>query len=97
MNVPVIVIDNGACRCRVGLAGEPEPRLACQNAVAKPKGDARLLWGAEIDSTKLVNQLNVKRPFDRGYLINWQLEAGIWMRALESALPEVCAAAVALQ
>jgi hypothetical protein len=89
MTDSVFVIDNGACRCRVGLAGDAQPRAVFQNAVAKGKGDSRLMLGSEIDETRYVNQLNIRRPFDRGYLINWGLESGIWSRMLDLSIPEV--------
>ena len=91
----MLVIDNGACRCRAGVAGEEKPRIAFQNAVAKAKGDSRLMLGSEIDETRSINQLNIKRPFDRGYLINWNLESGIWTRMLEQAIPDVLPPAAA--
>ena len=89
MSVPIYVIDNGASRCRVGLAGEAQPRYAFQNGVGKGKNETRFLFGSEIDETKSINNLNIKRPFDRGYLINWKLETSIWARMLDQYIPEV--------
>jgi actin-related protein 6 len=81
---PIIVIDNGSCKCRVGLAGEAAPR-----GVAKARGDSRLLLGGDIDEARTINRLNLRRPFDRGFIVNWNLEQGIWSRMLDHYLPDV--------
>lgn len=93
MDGPTFVIDNGACRCRVGLAGDAQPRATFQNALAKPKADTRLLVGCEIDEARCINQLNLRRPFDRGYVINWSMQGQIWSRMLDHFMPEVRASA----
>lgn len=86
---PVIVVDNGACKCRMGIAGESKPRTVFENAAAKAKGDSKLLVGSEIDNAQIVTQLNVRRPLDRGYLVNWDLEQGIWSKMMDQTLAEV--------
>lgn len=90
MSDTVVVVDNGACKCRMGLAGESAPRVVFQNAAAKCKGDNKFAFGSEIDQLRNINQLNVKRAHDRGYLVNWPLEVGIWSRMLEQHMPTVC-------
>jgi actin-related protein 6 len=90
MEGTTFVIDNGACRCRIGVAGDAMPRATFQNAVAKPKSDARLVVGIEIDEARSINQLNFRRPFDRGYVINWSLQGNIWSRMLDQLMPQVC-------
>eukprot|EP00892_Ulva_mutabilis_P003506 jgi/Ulvmu1/1527/UM011_0257.1 len=86
---PTIVIDNGSCNCRVGVGGESAPRAVFQNAVAKIKGDNRVLYGHDIDSSTVINRMNMRRPFDKGYIVNWNLESGIWSRMLESFVHDV--------
>lgn len=89
MNGPIVVVDNGASYCRVGLAGESEPRRSFQNAAAKSKSEGKALLGDMLDSSRVVTQLSLRRPFDRGYLVNWDLEAEIWTRAFKSFMPQV--------
>ena len=86
---PVVVIDNGSCYCRLGVGGESTPRAVFQNAVAKIKGDNRVLYGYDIDSSSVINRMNMRRPFDKGYIVNWNLESGIWSRMLERFVPDV--------
>jgi actin-related protein len=69
----------------MGVAGEPQPRAAFQNAVAKTKADGRTLIGSEIDDCTSINQLHIKRPLDRGYLVSTKLQAAIWSRMMEVA------------
>lgn len=89
MNGPIVVVDNGASYCRVGLAGESEPRRSFQNAAAKSKSEGKALLGDMLDSSRVITQLSLRRPFDRGYLVNWDLEAEIWTRAFKSFMPQV--------
>ena len=86
---PTVVIDNGSCYCRVGVGGEDAPRGVFQNAIAKFKGDTRVLVGREIDESRVINRMLLKRPFDRGYIVNWNLQHSIWSRMLDRYIPEV--------
>ena len=86
---PVVVVDNGAFQCRMGVAGEDAPRKCFQNAMAKAKGDRNAILGDMIDTAKVITQLNVRRPFDRGYLVNWDLEIDLWTRGFKHFLPDV--------
>lgn len=86
---PVVVIDNGSCCCRVGIGGEDAPRGVFQNAIAKFKGDSRVFVGREIDESRVINRMLLRRPFDRGYIVNWGLEQSIWARMLDRFIPEV--------
>lgn len=86
---PVVVIDNGSCCCRVGIGGDDAPRGVFQNAIAKFKGDNRVFVGREIDESRVINRMLLRRPFDRGYIVNWGLEQSIWARMLDRFIPEV--------
>eukprot|EP00983_Pelagomonas_calceolata_P058021 1145329-Pelagomonas_calceolata.AAC.1 len=56
------------------------------NCVAKPKGERASYVGDMLLDCKEISQLNLRRPFDRGYLINWDLEREIWSRAFKAVL-----------
>jgi actin-related protein len=89
MTAPTVVIDNGGCVCRIGVAGEQQPRAVFQNAVAKTKVDGRTLMGLEIDQCTAINQLHFKRPMDRGFLVGPRLQANIWSQMMEVSAFEV--------
>lgn len=82
----VVVIDNGGGTCKVGFGGEDEPRKVFPNCTAKPKGDRQTLVGDQLLEARDISCLNIRRPFDRGYLVNWDLEREIWARAFRQVL-----------
>ncbi|KAF5839191.1 actin family [Dunaliella salina] len=64
----------------------PAIGLVFPNCVAKPKGERASYVGDMLLECKEISQLNLRRPFDRGYLINWDLEREIWSRAFKAVL-----------
>ncbi|GAB5030071.1 carotene isomerase, partial [Nannochloropsis oceanica] len=80
-NMPTLVLDNGAYHLKVGFAGDPAPRLLMPNCTAKLKGQLQLLVGDDIDLVNNTANLQYTRPFDRGYLTNWEAENQVWKRA----------------
>lgn len=83
---PVVVLDNGGGTIKAGFAGQPSPVRVFPNATAKAKGERQALVGDMLADTKEVSQLTLRRPFDRGYLVNWDLEREIWGRCLRHVL-----------
>jgi hypothetical protein len=58
-------------------------RSVVPNCVAKPKGEKRTYVCDEIHLIKDISSLNLRRPVDRGYVVNWDLQKEIWQgRAL---------------
>ena len=47
------------------------------NCVAKPKGEKRSYIADEINQVKDISSLNLRRPVDRGYVVNWDLQRDI--------------------
>ncbi|GFH14486.1 actin-like protein arp-6, partial [Haematococcus lacustris] len=41
----IIVIDNGAGNCKIGIGGEAAPRKVFPNCTAKPKGEKQMYVG----------------------------------------------------
>jgi len=76
---PVIILDNGGDTCKVGLAGQATPRIIPNYAV-KPKREQRLYIATDIDELTDFSQLYFKRPIEKGYVVNWDLEFQIWSK-----------------
>ncbi|KAG2501776.1 hypothetical protein HYH03_000276 [Edaphochlamys debaryana] len=90
---PVVVIDNGGGNCKMGMAGQAAPTRVFANASAKPKGERTTLIADLLADTKEVSQLQLRRPFDRGYLCNMELQREIWARGIKACLgrnPKEC-------
>ena len=47
------------------------------NCVAKPKGEKRSYIADEINQIKDISSVNLRRPIDRGYVVNWDLQKDI--------------------
>ena len=47
-----IVIDNGGHRCRVGFAGEAEPRRTMMNGMAKSKTEHKTFVADQVEKAK---------------------------------------------
>jgi hypothetical protein len=109
----VVVLDNGGCTIKAGLASAPHavrcasalpalapaacltrappdrtppPRSCVPNCVAKPKGEKRLYVGDELDELRDLSALVLRRPVDRGFAVNAQLQRDIWERLFRRTL-----------
>ncbi|EIE26065.1 Actin/actin-like protein [Coccomyxa subellipsoidea C-169] len=90
---PVIVLDNGGSSCKIGLAGQSEPYRVFPNAIGRAKGERQSFVADQLLSYRDASSLVLKRPFDRGYLVNWDVEKAVWWRAFKSLLqmqPQDC-------
>eukprot|EP00877_Chromochloris_zofingiensis_P007352 jgi/Chrzof1/2870/Cz12g02080.t1 len=86
----IIVIDNGAGNVKLGFGGKDVPQLVFPNCTAKPKGDRQVYVGDMMLNCKDIMSMTVRRPFDRGFLVNWGLERDIWAHALKASLRVDC-------
>lgn len=59
------------------------------NAVAKLSGSNKKVVGQEILEIMDVSSLNLKRPVDRGYVVNWELQKEIWSHGLKVLLRDM--------
>ncbi|ACO64185.1 actin superfamily [Micromonas commoda] len=86
----IVVVDLGGSTIKVGFAGDADPsrcaspaaslppdRCVVPNCVAKPKGEKRSYIADEINQVKDISSLNLRRPVDRGYVVNWDLQRDI--------------------
>ncbi|CAM9830779.1 unnamed protein product [Chrysoparadoxa australica] len=85
LNNPALVIDNGAGSVKAGFSGENEPRCVMPNCTARLRNQLQVLVGDEVDTgIRDKSQLSFQRPFDRGYLVNWETESEVWHRMFDS-------------
>ena len=74
-------------------ARPPRCRSVVPNCIAKPKGEKRSYVCDEIHGIKDVSSLNLRRPIDRGYVVNWDLQKDIWHHVFSKLLnvdPKKC-------
>ena len=72
----------------------PSPPLSVvSNCVAKPKGEKRSYVCEEIHTIKDISSLTLRRPVDRGYVVNWDLQREILDHVFKKVLkidPKTC-------
>ena len=81
---PIVVLDNGGDCIKIGFAGEPSPRHLVPNCSCKPKGEKRAYVGLETVNIADINGMSVRRPIEKGYLVNPSLQKDIWQHAFET-------------
>ncbi|KAL5009609.1 hypothetical protein ScPMuIL_011914 [Solemya velum] len=76
-----IILDNGAGTAKIGYSTDNEPKVL-PNCVTKAKNvRTRIFIGDQIDECKDLSGLYYLLPFQKGYLVNWDLEKQIWDHA----------------
>lgn len=78
------MIDNGAWELKVGYASLSEPLVSVPNCVTKiGKGATKKRLLVADESIEVREAATVyRRPFERGYLVDWGMEKKIWDRVL---------------
>ena len=75
-----IVLDNGSYECRLGWAGETEPRLVYRNLLAKTRREkgkeSELLVGNDIVNIEVVRQA-LRSPFDRDVVTHFEAQEAL--------------------
>nr|XP_043623750.1 actin-related protein 6 isoform X2 [Erigeron canadensis] len=75
----VVVLDNGAGLIKAGIAGERDPTSIVPNCTARPLSSKKPLIADQLLSPTVdLTSAVIRRPFDRGYLINPDLQSSIW-------------------
>ena len=72
-----IVIDNGGGNIKAGYDSFEQP-LSIPNVTAKVSKSMQYLVSEQIKECRNGSLLSFNRPFDRGYLNNWQCEIDVW-------------------
>jgi actin-related protein 6 len=75
----IAIIDNGAHRIKYGWAGDEAPEGSMPNCIAKINKTMQVFVGDDIDSIANTSQLQLSRPCDRGFLVNWNTERDVNM------------------
>jgi len=84
------MIDNGAgklkagtCKNSTSIRNEITP-VKQTNCTARMIKQMNILIGDDVDKCVNGSLLHYNRPFDRGYLVNWQCEIDIWSKLFSS-------------
>ncbi|XP_072036241.1 actin-related protein 6-like [Amphiura filiformis] len=78
MKMGTVILDNGAYHAKIGVSTESGPRLV-PNAIMKAKSERRKQFiGSQIDDCKDLSGLYYILPFQKGYLINWDVQRQVW-------------------
>ncbi|XP_052811955.1 actin-related protein 6-like [Mya arenaria] len=74
----VVVLDNGAGSAKIGFSTAKEPKII-PNCVSKAKNvRTRIFIGDQIDECKDLSGLYYLLPFQKGYMVNWEIEKQVW-------------------
>ncbi|TVU01312.1 hypothetical protein EJB05_53220 [Eragrostis curvula] len=82
-------MDNGGGLLKAGFGGDKDPIAVVPNCMAKAPGGNSKKWlvadqlqAEDVDATGMT----LKRPIDRGYLINTEVQREVWERVLRGIL-----------
>ena len=81
LNHQVVVIDNGAYTIKGGFAGHDDPQSILPNCTAKSRRSARVHVADQCENYSVTgdfSQLQYSRPFERGYLNDWEAQTQVW-------------------
>lgn len=75
-----LIVDNGAYTIKAGFA-KPSPKLddchVVPNCIARDR--ERKVWvGSQLNTCNDFGEMAFRRPVEKGYLVNWEGEKGIW-------------------
>ncbi|RCH96054.1 Actin- protein 6 [Rhizopus azygosporus] len=75
-----LIIDNGAYTIKAGISyPEARPRKI-PNAIVRGKTNKQNFVGDELDECTNFSSLYYRLPFEKGYLVNWDVEKIVWNR-----------------
>ncbi|KAJ9688670.1 hypothetical protein PVL29_014361 [Vitis rotundifolia] len=82
----VVVLDNGGGLIKAGIGGERDPSAVIPNCMGKPPSSKKWLMGDQLHSQSDLTSVSLRRPFDRGYLLNPDLQRDIWSHLFSNLL-----------
>lgn len=77
-----LVIDNGASTIKAGIARSLPSIEDCSvipNCLAKSR-DNRVYVAAQVESCTDFGEMTFRRPVQKGYIVNWEVEREIWQK-----------------
>ncbi|KAF9601401.1 hypothetical protein IFM89_019674 [Coptis chinensis] len=86
MSSNVVVVDNGAGYIKAGIGGDRDPKLVVPNCIGKPLSSKKFLYPDQLQSQDDLTSVTTRRPFDRGYLTNPDLQKEIWSHIFKTLL-----------
>ncbi|KAJ2824927.1 Actin- protein 6 [Coemansia erecta] len=81
-----LVLDNGSYTIKCGYVEEGAPALTIPNAVTRTKRTKRVYVGDLIDTSTDLSGLYYRSPFERGYLVHWDVQLAVWDRVLSASV-----------
>ncbi|KAI9802905.1 MAG: hypothetical protein M1825_002136 [Sarcosagium campestre] len=76
-----LIIDNGGYTLKAGFsqaeATEPDDCYLIPNCLARGR-DRRVWVGANLENCKDFGEMAFRRPVEKGYIVNWDVEKEIW-------------------
>ncbi|TYH12436.1 hypothetical protein E1A91_A06G059600v1 [Gossypium mustelinum] len=81
----VVVLDNGGGLIKAGQGGERDPAVVIPNCLYRPLTSKKFLHPSTTTEEDLTSAA-IRRPIDRGYLINPDLQRDIWSHLFNSLL-----------
>ncbi|GER37056.1 actin-related family protein, partial [Striga asiatica] len=83
----VVVVDNGGGLIKGGIGGEREPACVVPNCTARPPSSKKWLLADQLLSpSEDLTSATIRRPFDRGHLINPDLQSSLWAHLFTNLL-----------
>ncbi|CAA3001064.1 actin-related 6 [Olea europaea subsp. europaea] len=83
----VVVLDNGGGLMKAGMGGERDPLCVVPNCTARPPSSKKWLLADQLLSpAEDLTSATLRRPFDRGYLINPDLQSTLWAHLFTNLL-----------
>ncbi|EOY31120.1 Actin-related protein 6 isoform 4 [Theobroma cacao] len=84
----VVVLDNGGGLLKAGQGGERNPAVVIPNCLYRPLTSKKFLHPTTTlsSTTEDLTSAAIRRPIDRGYLINPDLQRDIWSHLFTSLL-----------
>ncbi|KAG9253714.1 actin family [Emericellopsis atlantica] len=86
-----LILDNGAATLKAGLLSNPTtPPLVIPNLVARDRL-RKTYVGSEASAIRDTSDLALRRPVERGSIVNWEVQREIWDRTfLDTGAPLRC-------
>uniref|UniRef100_A0A1I7WXF2 Tubulin domain-containing protein n=1 Tax=Heterorhabditis bacteriophora TaxID=37862 RepID=A0A1I7WXF2_HETBA len=90
VHLQTIIVDNGGHTMKVGSANNHEPRMV-PNCIVKAKNERKRVYvGEELCECADRSSLFFVLPFEKGYLVNWDVEQQVWDHAFTPYPAEEC-------
>ncbi|XP_059069307.1 actin-related protein 6-like isoform X1 [Cryptomeria japonica] len=83
---PMIVVDNGGGFCKAGFAGNKNPTAVVPNCLSRSHSSKKWLIADQLHHCDDIAGISIRRPFDRGFLVNADMQKEIWERLFKNLL-----------